>query len=432
MNYDVIVAGGGAAGVGAAVGAARAGARVALIERAGYLGGAATQSTVLTYCGFWTQSDPAMRVVDGVGGEVLREIDALGGDASPVRMGVSNVVIALLDPEIVKYALDRVCERAGVDVFLHSTVIRATGDAKNGEERAAITSVTRYDHGGTTTHRARAFVEASGDSDLAAWAGATTRYGDAYGHAQNGTMVMRFGGIDPEADVRRTTWEAAVKAGKARGLEALSKEHGLVTRIPGSNDVVAFLADEGYDVRDARSISAAERHGRQAAWSYLEAIRALPGHERAYLVSTGPTIGTRESRHVVAQYQLRTEDVLERAHFDDAIAVGGWPVEYHPGAGEPNVWRRIRDDGSYEIPLRTLQSASHRNLFAAGRTIDAETHAFASARVMGTAFATGHAAGIAAALVAAGRDADADADAGSVRDELRRQNAIVEQPGVPQ
>ncbi len=202
----------------------------------------------------------------------------------------------------------------------------------------------------------------------------------------------------------------------------MTKEQGLVVRLPHSGEVIAFLADESYDARDARSTSAAERHAREQAWAYVEAVRALPGHESAYLIATGPAIGTRESRHVIARAQLRAEDVLSARVPEDTVALGAWPVEGHPGPGVPSVWKRLRGDGAYGIPLDTLLSATHRNLFAAGRVIDADADAFASARVMGTAFATGHAAGVAAALHADGRSADVTA----VRAELLRQNAILD------
>ncbi len=372
---------------------------------------------MLTYCGFWTQADPALQIVRGVGESVLREIESLGGDAAPVRTP-SNVVIALLDPEIVKFALDRVCERAGVDVILHATLTDTTLVG------GRVASVAIYDHGGTGWISAQAFVDASGDADLAARSGAGVRYGGADGLVQNGTLVVRFGGIDANADTSRTAWEHAVRAAKARGAADLTKEHGLVIRIPGSNDVVAYLADEAYDVRDVRAHAAAERHGRRQAWQLLAAIRTLPGHQRAYIVTTGPTIGTRESRHVVALRPLTESEVVGGARFSDAIALGGWPVEHHPGPGLPNRWIRIRDDGAYEIPLGTLHSATHPNLFAAGRTLDADPYAFASLRVMGTAFATGQAAGVAAAQCA--RDGTVDAE--RVRAELLRQDALIAAP----
>jgi hypothetical protein len=415
-RYDVVVCGGGAAGVAAAVGAARCGARVALLERAPFLGGAATVSGVLTYCGFWTQADPPLRAVAGVGGDVLAGLARLGGTSGPTRTGSTHVVIEIIDSEAVKLVLDEICAEAGVDVILHASLTAAHG--ADGLVHEAVAS----DHGGSFAFEAAAFVDASGEADLAERAGAATRYGGLDGRVQNGTLAIRFGGIDPAADVSRGAWARAIQAAKADGEAELSKENGLVARLAYGTDVVAFLADEAYDVRDARSHSAAERRGRRQAWAYLRAIRALPGHERAYIVQTGPAIGTRESRHVVARAMLRDDDVLAARIPADTVALGSWPVENHPGPGRPSLWIRLRDEAAYGIPLDTLRSASHANLFAAGRVIDAQVNAFASARVMGTAFATGHAAGVAAALHAAGRSADAD----SVRAELIRQAAILD------
>jgi hypothetical protein len=415
-RFDVVVCGGGSAGVGAAIGAARAGARVALLERAGFLGGAATRSSVLTYCGFWTQADPPQVAVGGVGAEVLAALNALGGMSGPTRMDRTRVIVALIEPEAVKLALDRLCAAAGVEVILHARL--AAGDGSDGVVHRAIA----LDHEGFFALEAAAFVDASGEADLAHLAGAATRYGDVEGCVQNGTLAMRIGGIPRDADVSRTEWARAVRRAKERGAKRMTKEHGLVVRLPHSGEVLAFLADEAYDARDARSISAAEQHAREQAWAYVQAIRALPGHEQAYLIATGPAIGTRESRHVLSRAPLSGDDVLAGRVPPETVALGAWPVETHPGPGIPSAWKRIRGDGAYGIPFDALVSATHQNLFAAGRVIDADADAFASARVMGTAFATGHAAGIAAALQADGRRADAE----TVRAELVRQGAILE------
>ncbi len=413
--YDVVVCGGGAAGVAAAIGAARCGARVALLEQGPFLGGAATRSGVLTYCGFWTQSAPAQPIVGGVGAEVLAALVPLGGITGPLRTEGTRVVIALIEAEPVKLALDRLCAQAGVEVILHGRL--ADAESNVDEVHGAIA----LDHRGNFTLYAAAFVDASGEGDLAQRAGAATRYGDGSGNQQSGTLAMRVGGIARNADVSRDAWAGALRAAKARGVGHLTKEHGLVVRLPLSGEILAFLADERYDARDARSTAAAERRGREGAWAIVEAIRLLPGHERAYLVATGPAIGTRESRHVVARTQLRGEDVLDARIGPDAVALGGWPVELHPAPGSPSIWKRLRDDGAYGIGLDALRSATHRNLFAAGRAIDADADAFGSVRVMGTAFATGHAAGVAAALFA---DRGA-AEVHAVRGELLRQDAIL-------
>src|SRR5207245_11755578 len=124
-----------------------------------------------------------------------------------------------------------------------------------------------------------------------------------------GRPGARSGGAPRGVPVWAARGAAAIQAAKARGVPHLSKETGLVVRLPISGDVVAYLVAEEYDARDAASIGAAEMRGRRQAWSYLEVIRGIPGHENAYLVSTGPEFGTRESRHIDAVYQVTAEDL---------------------------------------------------------------------------------------------------------------------------
>src|SRR5260370_17340366 len=126
MEYDVIVIGGGSAGVGAAAGASQAGARTLLIERGPCLGGAATQKNVLTYCGLYTQSDPPMQAVGGVASAVLDQLRRLGGIEAPVRLPApSGHVVDIIDPEATKLALDRVLAASRAEVLLHTTLANA-------------------------------------------------------------------------------------------------------------------------------------------------------------------------------------------------------------------------------------------------------------------------------------------------------------------
>ena len=417
--YDVIVAGGGSAGVAAAVGASRMGARVLLVERGPCLGGASTLRNVLTYCGIYTRQDPPRQVVFGVAEDVLAALRRIGAVTEPRRF---TSVAVVFDPESVKRVLDEVCGRAQVSVLLHSQVIGAARDGRR------LRSIRLADHRGVRELAGAAFVDATGEADLATFGGAAVRYGND-GRVQNGSLGVRIGGIPAGVEVSRAVMRAAVLEGRDRGIAPLVSEYGLVTRLPISGDVIAYVVDEGYDARDAREVSRAEAHARQQARAYVEALRRQPGCEHAYLVSTGPELGTRESRHVAGRYQLTTDEVLAGARFGDAVAAGAWPVEYHPGPGIAPEWRFISGDGAFDIPLRALHSADTDNLFAAGRNVDADRLAGASVRVMGTAFATGHAAGIAAAMVAAGAAGGHRAlelDAAAVRRELDRQDANLE------
>jgi hypothetical protein len=307
--------------------------------------------------------------------------------------------------------LDTLCAEAGVEVLLHALVSNAT------REKDRIVDVSWLDHAGMHTVRARAFVDASGEGDLAFFAGAATRYGND-GLVNLGTLGTRFGGIPAEVTVSADQFAEAV----AQSRGPFTKHRSVMTRLPISGDLVCYVASADYDPRDARSFSDAERSGRAQAWAYLEAIRSIPGCDKAYLVSTGPEFGTRESRHVEAVYRLTWQDVVQGRSMDDAIALGAWGVEWHDRTTFESSFVYPPGKGTYEIPLGCLTSRDTANLFAAGRLADADQKAGASLRVMGTAFATGQAAGVAAALFAQeGRH-----DAQAVRKILRRQGALID------
>ncbi|MFE5541274.1 FAD-dependent oxidoreductase [Streptomyces sp. NPDC056519] len=408
QQYDVVVAGGGSGGIAAAVGASRAGARTLLVERGPCLGGAATLRNVVTYCGLYTR-DTATQVVFGVADELLAELRGMGAVSEPTRF---TAVAVVFDPESVKRAADELCARAGVDVLLHSHVLGAT------REDDRIASIRLADHSGIHELAATAFVDATGEADIAHHGGCEVRYGND-GWVQNGTLGVRVGGIPADVDITRQAVTAAVRTAKQAGAGDLTAETGLVARMPISGDLITYLADEGYDARDAADTSRAEAGARRQAQAYLRAIRTLPGCHDAYIVSTGPELGTRESRHIVGSYQLTEKEVLGPGPFQDAIAIGAWPMEYHPGPGIPPQWQFIGRPGYYAIPLGVLHSRNTPNLFAAGRTADADRGAGASLRAMGTALATGHAAGIAAALTAR----HGDTSTAPVRRELLRQGA---------
>lgn len=410
--FDVVVAGGGAAGVAAAVGAARSGARVALLEKTGSLGGAAVSASVLTYCGFFSRRGEL--VVAGVG---QRFLDLLAEDhlyLTHTSPETGNKVV-LLDLETTKRALDRLVMEAGVEVLLHVDVVGAS--ATHGKVEAVS-----YAHAGSMyTITAESFVDATGDGALGAASGAEMEVA-APGLRQVSTMVMRIGGVSEDAILTGDSAEAAIRAYRHSTEADMPRTRGPLVRLPLSREIMALLVDLDGDMLDPVQHTRAEQTGRTQALNYWRALReGVPGWERSYLVETGPTLGIRETRRYVARERITREDVASgRRRADDVVARGGWPMESHVGVGNTE-YGGIRDDAWFDIPLGATRAASFANLWAAGRLVSSDPDAYASTRVMGTAFATGHAVGVAAALQAR----DGSVDITKIQATLRDQQALL-------
>jgi FAD dependent oxidoreductase len=412
-TYDVVVVGGGSAGVGAAIGAAQAGASVHLIERHPFLGGAATASSVLSYCGFFDQRHEL--VVGGVGGDLLSRLRA-GGGYQEITFRWSGNTVVLIDPEFTKLSLDAMAADAGVSVGLHSYLTAALSEHGSVTEVVAMTAAEKR------TISGRAFVDASGDGNLAVLAGASVVALPA-DQRQAATLSMRIGGVDPDAPISSDLMRQAVAAFNASTDRQLIRDHGPAARLPLTGEITMQIVDQAVDALDAHDLTRAEQAARIQAWDYLNAFRrSMPGWESAYLVGTGPGIGIRETRRLAGRYEVTAQDVLNaRRRPDDGIARCGWPLEAHHGIGSTK-YTPIEGRAFYDIPLDALRSNDHDNLWAAGRLVSSDPDAYCSLRVMGTAFATGQAAGVAAALQAQlGRAPDAT----EVRQELARQGAMI-------
>lgn len=416
-DYDVVVVGGGAAGVGAALGAAKTGARVCLLEKYGFLGGAATNAQVLAYCGFHHQGDEPTPAVAGAGVQVLDTMRDLGIACDPYHSETSGNWIILLDPERLKVALDRICAEHEIDVLLHSRVSAASRTDEN------IAAVTVAGMDGRSSISGGSFVDASGDANLSLVAGVPMRTGDGEGNLQAYTMPLRVGGLAAGTKIDRERMKAAITIFNQTSKHKIYRQDGgIYTKIAGSTDFWWLVVDRDMPDLSSQSFTFAEQSGREMSLLMVEVLREnVPGFEQAWLAQTGPQIGVRETRHPAARYEITYDDVIGGRQREDGIARAAWPIEIHGEAGKP-IYESVGGSGFYHVPLDAIHAKGLNNLWYGGRVIGADPRAYGSVRVMGTAFATGEAAGTAAALTARKGIAPLAAD---VRQQLIAQGALI-------
>lgn len=414
-KYDVVVVGGGTAGVSAAVGAAKSGAKTLLIERNAYLGGEATHSGVSAFCGFFSCGENPIKVVAGVGELVLNEMESLGPTIDYIISATGNRNINF-QPEYLKCALDSLLAKEDVTCLLHAQVIRA--NVRN----QSIQYIECVDDEGIFTVESSAFVDASGDANLAHMAGAKTVWGDSDGNVQAATMPFRLSGVDTSCDMSPSAVERAVIKAKESGMKNLTKEKGFILKKEGSSIVSVLLPSVMPRGISSEDMTSMEKETRKQVLSYVDALKKyMPGMENCELAVIGPSIGLRETRKIVGKEIISVDDVLSRRKRDDGVARGGWKPEIHKDVNKMATYMEVSSGSYFDIPLGALMSENIDNLYGAGRMVSADSSAFAAVRVMGTCFATGHAAGVGAAYQAINGNVDVKA----IRRELKRQGALV-------
>lgn len=441
---DVLVVGGGPAGLGAALGAAAAGAGVVLAERYSFFGGNATAALVMPLMSFHTQHPPAEFSPSAdtllppdhgpgdpiVAGIVVKLLDRLikAGGALPPSLQTGYVVP--FDPELFKLIALEMLDDAGVQFLLHAFASDVVGD---GPVRGAVFETKS----GPIVVRARVVIDCTGDGDLAARAGAPFEIGrgdDAL--VQPMTLMFRMVEFEREAFAEYVRqhpdqwrgvhglWDLIREASKAGELD-LPREDMLFFATPHPREVsvnsTRVTRTLGTDVWDLTHAEWQSRRQMRQIIAFLR--RYVPGFERAYLAQSGTTIGVRETRRVLGDYQLTGDDVLAARKFDDVIARCSYPIDIHNPRGSGTILKRLPPGEAYDIPLRCLLPRGVEGLLVAGRCISGTHEAHSSYRVMPVAMAMGQAAGVCGALAAKRRVAPRGVPYADVQRELARQGA---------
>lgn len=394
--FDVLVCGGGLAGTMAAVAAARGGARTALIERYGFLGGNATAGAV-AQLNCW-QTGNGRAVIAGLAAEVVERLRGYDGAREHDVFVMSNghrMDRVEYAPEILKLVLDDMTTAAGVELLLHASLI----DVAVSDRR--VTAVHVLTKSGPLALAPCVMIDSSGDLDALVRCGATFLPLEPGESLQPATAMFRFGPVDAAIFDRLTTDQLAALAerGYAEGRLARAALHA--ARDPNSADRWFNVGRVAVDATDARALARAEVEGRRQAWRAAEFLReAVPGCSAGRLVAFATQLGIRETRRVVGDLVLQADDLRRATLFDDSIAAGAYPIDIHLPAGAGLHYEQLGPGVAYQIPYRCLIPMALDNALVAGRGVSASHAAQAAIRVMTISMAVGQAAGTAAAIAA--------------------------------
>ena len=413
-DYDVIIVGGGTAGVVAAVAAGRHGATTLLIEQYGHLGGTAVGG--LPFLGIYDGNDK--RVNAGILQELVERMKAEGGcldgcfGATWMDAGY-RFSITPYEQETYKYVAQEMVLEAGVDILFHTFVSDVS--AVDGQ----IQSIEVVNKSGKSRYTAKVYIDATGDADVAYMAGVPMQEKTV---TQNASILFKMGGVD--------TGKMLTALHEGSGIQGWGNWHTRILTGPRLDDpeeglihmaghfvdengkkttftAISCISTELYinatrtvniDGADAQSVSFGEIAERRNVNSIIATLkRCVPGFEKAHLISTAP-LGIRESRNIQGDYVLTRDDVLGGKQFEDSVARGAYPIDIHDPKGGPTQFQFIQGNGSYSIPYRCLLPKGVSNLLVAGRCLSASSNGMGSARIMGAVSSQGQAVGTAAAM----------------------------------
>ncbi|MFP4354378.1 MAG: FAD-dependent oxidoreductase [Phycisphaerae bacterium] len=417
---EVAVIGGGPGGIGAAVFAARAGARTLLIERYGYLGGMAAAGEVHPF------------MPNHAGGKCLDKpvyvewVQAMRGYMpqgynQPVDGEIPDGNARVISKDAAMLAAEDLCLSAGAELLYHHSL--ADVIASDGK----IEAIVLLSKSGLTAVTAECFVDATGDADLAAWAGCPIEVGGPSGHCQPMTLCFKLGGVDKSRTPgRREVTELYHQAREAGQIDCVREDVLQFEWV--LDDVVHFNTTRVIHKSgiSGAELSAAEIDARRQLREYLQFFRNhVPGYEKAYVFSVAHHVGVRETRRVKGKAYLVKQDFVDASKFDDAIARVHYPIDIHNPDGQGTEHLRLEADEYYEIPYGCIVPEACDNLLIAGRPISVDHAVHSSMRVMPPAMSVGQAAGLAAATAAKSHNKPADLDGRQIRATLQEMGAYL-------
>ncbi len=394
---DVCVIGGGAAGVSAAVAAARLGMDVLLVEKYGFCGGAAVAGLSGTICGLHSSGERPEQIVFGFAGEFHDALKAAGGLGEPVRFG--RTLFVPQDSFVWKETADRLLSSAGAKTLYHTSFLDVFSD-----ESGTAHTVLLHCLEGVVAVQPRCVVDASGDANVIHRMRGDTSLGKD-GVVQTPTMIFRMGNVKMDQVLRLDLGElhAKVEAAHNTGRYNLPRHHVYMHPMPNGREVLCNMTritrPDGSVPLGIRSddMSFAEVEGRAQARSYATFLKEnIAGFESAYLVETGTQVGIRQSRSIVGKAKLTNDHVLAAGKAPGAASFSAWPIEDH-GSGALKII--FFENQTYDIPFEALIPIKSANVLVAGRCMSADHEALASARVTAQCFGMGYAVGAACGLM---------------------------------
>ncbi|MDF2716949.1 MAG: FAD-dependent oxidoreductase [Paenibacillus sp.] len=339
-DFDVIVAGGGPGGIAAAIASAREGAKTLLVERYGFLGGAGTAMMVNPWMSY-RAGDGGEQIIFGVLQELIDGMSELGMYGHPKARNA-------FDPEALKVVAERLCLDAGVTLLYH-TFLAGANMGPDGN----IQSIRLANKSGLVDLSARMYVDATGDADLAALAGAVVEKGrEVDSHCQPMTLNFRMADVDiPRMPDKNEITRLFLEA-KERGELDCPRED-VLWFYANQPDVIHFNTTRVIlkDATDPWQLTEAEIEGRRQVQQLVAFLKKdVAGFENAYLQTTAPQIGVRESRRVMGEHVLTAEELLSACKFDDCIARGAYPVDIHNPTGSGTIIRKLKPGEWYDRP----------------------------------------------------------------------------------